>query len=247
MSPSPVSRRVVVLPHCSRTFERLDTERFVVTHLPNVRYLTGFIGTAGAAIVRESSARSWSTSATRLRHASLVAASSDKPFDIRVVQGTYDDAISQALLFGRRRKVGIEARVDDGGAIQSARSDALQGAGGVASANADRSFRPSGWSSAPRGQRRGGDRHPPGGSAPTVPRSHESSRIGRARAAPEARIAADIDTAIRAAGFERPAFETIVASGRTAPSARAAGHRRLEAGMGWCWTSGASTTDTAWI
>ena len=49
-------------------------------------------------------------------------------------------------------------------------------------------------------------------------------------------------------GFERPAFETIVASGaEQRPSARPAGAGGWRLATAWCWTSGASTTDTAWI
>src|SRR4029453_13202456 len=55
----------------------------------------------------------------------------------------------------------------------------------------------------------------------------------------ELEIAADIDAAIRAAGFERPAFETIVASGENSarPHARP-GHRRLRVGEGGVLASG---------
>jgi len=58
-----------------------------------------------------------------------------------------------------------------------------------------------------------------------------SSFIAEGRS--ELDIAADIDAAIRAAGFERPAFETIVASGENGarPHARP-GHRRLRRGDG---------------
>ena len=63
----------------------------------------------------------------------------------------------------------------------------------------------------------------------------------------EREVAADIDHAVRLAGFERPAFETIVASGpRSAmPHARPEA-RVLGSGTRWCWTLGACTTDTAW-
>ena len=49
-------------------------------------------------------------------------------------------------------------------------------------------------------------------------------------------------------GFERPAFETIVASGPNSalPHARP-GRGSSGRGMGWCWTLAGSTTDTAWI
>ena len=64
----------------------------------------------------------------------------------------------------------------------------------------------------------------------------------------EIEIGADIDRLVREAGFERPAFETIVASGPNGalPHARPGpgGSRQR---MGWCWTSEGSTTDTAWI
>ena len=65
----------------------------------------------------------------------------------------------------------------------------------------------------------------------------------------ERSIAGDIEAAIRAAGFERPAFETIVASGANSarPHARPGDRDHLSLATGWCWTSGASTTDTAWI
>jgi Xaa-Pro aminopeptidase len=61
-------------------------------------------------------------------------------------------------------------------------------------------------------------------------------------------VAADVDDALRRAGFDKPAFETIVASGPNSalPHARPGG-RVLTGGDASCWTSGVSTTDTAWI
>ena len=59
-------------------------------------------------------------------------------------------------------------------------------------------------------------------------------------------VAAAIDRRVRLAGFERPAFDTIVASGPNAALPHAhPGERKLPKATSSCWTSAASTTHTA--
>ena len=77
------------------------------------------------------------------------------------------------------------------------------------------------------------DRHAPGSRGGDCPRSPGACGIIVRTGRTELDVAADIDAVMRAAGFERPAFETIVASGPNGalPHARP-GQRPLEAGGG---------------
>jgi Xaa-Pro aminopeptidase len=62
----------------------------------------------------------------------------------------------------------------------------------------------------------------------------------------ERSIAAVIEAAMREAGYERTAFDTIVASGpHSAMPHYRAGHGPLRQATWWCWTLAASWTDTA--
>jgi Xaa-Pro aminopeptidase len=63
----------------------------------------------------------------------------------------------------------------------------------------------------------------------------------------ELEIAAEIDAAIRAAGFERPAFETIASGENSARPHARPGRRQLRGGDWVVLDFGVSTTDTAWI
>ena len=209
----------------------LNLDALVVTHLPNVRYLTGLNATAGTIIVSDRECTlvvdfRYVTAAT-----SLLARLSDRPFEIRVVENTYDDTIADGLALLTGSHIGVEA-----GSMTVGRFNRLSDALGATRA------------------RQGG----PSVLVPTervverrrAVKDEEEIAIIReaARRLSEAatqlrslvvagrtelEVAADIERAIRAVGFERPAFETIVASGENAalPHARP-GHRRLETGDG---------------
>ena len=211
-------------------------DALVVTHPPNLRYLAGFDGSLGALIV--SAARSvlivdgrYLTSATQW------AADHEELAEVRVVlaEPTAEAAIARAVMSGDRIwNLGVEAA-----AISLSRFDRLSEALGMAEAAGEPG------TSAPR--LRGTEDIVERGRV--VKDAYEISRLRMAaarlsnvaRGVPalvrlgrsEQEIAAEIDAAIRRAGFERPAFETIVASGPNSalPHARP-GRRALQAGDG---------------
>ncbi len=189
-------------------------DALVVSHLPNVQYLTGFSGSAGALVLLPSACLlvvdfRYVTAATALSEGwgGLVT--------VRTFDRSYDEALIAVLIELGCERVGIE-----GAYLPVSRFNAL--AAGLASR-------------APLPVE-------PAESAPlliTTERLVERARVIKdesevatlreaarrlaavARDVPalvgpgrtERAIAADIDRALKEAGFDRPAFETIVASG----------------------------------
>jgi Xaa-Pro aminopeptidase len=193
---------------------REGLDALAVTHLPNVQYLTGFVGSAGAAIVL----RTRCLLVVDFRYvtaASALAASLDGEIDVETFERSYDEAIVELLRREGASRIGIEAAY-----LPVNRFNAIS-AGLAAKAPSPL--------------------HSDAGTPVLVPteRIVESARIikdeveiavlreaGRRAAAiaagvadlvregrTEREIALDIEQAIRKAGFTRPAFETIVASG----------------------------------
>jgi Xaa-Pro aminopeptidase len=233
MSASAVSSSGRRLATLQSDLRALELDALVVTHLPNVRYLTGLNATAGVVIVGQHACSlvidfRYVTAAN-----GLLTGLRDRPFEISVVENTYDDTLAERLASLTGSSIGIEAA-----SMTVGRFNRLSAALGTARTH-------------------GG----PGGASVLVPterlverrravKDDEEIAIIReaarrlsevARRLPllvvegrtELEIAADIESAIRSAGFERPAFEAIVASGDNAaqPHARP-GHRRLRPGDG---------------
>jgi len=189
-------------------------DAFVVTHLPNVQYLTGFVGTAGAAIVL----RDICLLVVDFRY---VSAATDlaRPLDgivrVETFESSYDEAIVECLRKAGASRIGIEAAY-----LPVSRFNAIS-AGLAAKAPLPL--------------------HSDAGTPVLVPTERiverariikdavevEALREGGRRLAKiaagltdlvregrtERAIALDIEVAMRDAGFARPAFETIVASG----------------------------------
>jgi Xaa-Pro aminopeptidase len=215
-----------------RDFLGAGLDGFVITHLPNLRYVTGFSGTAGAAVVtpRRCTLVVDSRYATTARE--VVASHPEGLVDLVLVDRTYDDTLTDLLRRREPSRIGIEgssmtvsrferlstalARPDSGG---------LSGVVGLVATD------------------RVVERRRAIKDEFEIDTLREAARrLSRvARHVPafllegksEQAVAADIDAAIRDAGFERPAFETIVASGVNSarPHARP-GPRRLEVGDG---------------
>ena len=201
----------------------LGIDGLLVTHLPNVRYLTGMRASAAAAVI-DGAGVVLITDSRYITVARALAEAASPEIDLAVieVQGSYDQAILDALRRSRLVRVGVEAEhlslarwqwlrdslhdqvtlVSTAGLVEKERmvKDA---------AECDR-FRHAGRLL-----------------AGVVPAALQLARAGRA----EREVAADIERALAVAGFEDRAFETIVASGpRSAlPHARP-GRRRLAAG-----------------
>jgi len=200
-------------------------EALVVTHLPNLRYLTGFSGTAGAAILGAERC----VLIVDFRYAAaareLLALPPADGVDLEIVDRGFDEAIVEVLQRTQPPRIGIEAA-----SMPVSRFNRLS----AALASASSTLVPTeGLIEARRAVK----------DAVEVATLREAARrlSGMARGAlafaregrTERAVAADIDGAIRAAGFERPAFETIVASGPNSarPHARP-GDRTLQSGDG---------------
>jgi Xaa-Pro aminopeptidase len=207
--------------------ERLDA--FVVTHLPNVRYLTNFSGSAGLVLVTSAQA----SLVADFRYASAVRSLLSRQPELAaamslvVPEHSYDEALAALLLRLGVRRIGVEAAsmsVSRYNRLSSALAGyttpplhlpeacpalvpterVIEGLRAVKDADEVAILREAG--------RRLGQ------VAEEVPALATAGRS-------EVEVAADIDRLVRAAGFERPAFETIVASGPNSalPHARPTG------------------------
>jgi Xaa-Pro aminopeptidase len=211
---------------------RTGVDALVVTHLPNLLYLTGFVGSAGAVLVL----RHGCVLAVDFRYATAaatLAASLDELVRVETFEKSYDEAIVDVLNREGAARIGIEAAY-----LPVSRFNAIS-AGLAASAplpmqsdlptpvlvpterivESARMIKDAAEIAA---LREGGRR------LAAVGRAVASLvRAGRT----EREIAGDIDAAVMQAGFSRLAFDTIVASGPNGalPHARPTG-RAVQAG-----------------
>ena len=198
-------------------------DALLVTHLPNVRYLTGMRASAAAAVV-DAEAVVLITDARYSTTARALAETADESIKLAVVevQGSYEQAIRDVVRGRRITRLGVEAdhislarwqwlRDSLGEQPELVSTTGLIEAGRMIKDEDELArFRTAGRLL-----------------AGVVPVALRLARAGRT----EREIAADIESALAAAGFEDRAFETIVASGpRSAlPHARP-GKRRLAGG-----------------
>jgi Xaa-Pro aminopeptidase len=209
----------------------VGVDALVVTHLPNLQYLTGFMGTAGVAVVLPRACRlivdfRYVTAATD------VAAGLDGLVTVETFERSYDEAIVDLLRREGSRRVGIEAaylpvaRFNTMSAALAAHAPLpLHTDDAPALVPTERIVERARAIKDPveiEALREGGRRL-----GRIATRVAEFVREGRTERA----VAADIEEAMRAAGFSRPAFETIVASGPNSalPHARPT-DRRIESG-----------------
>ncbi|MEN3337680.1 MAG: Xaa-Pro aminopeptidase [Acidobacteriota bacterium] len=205
-------------------------DSLLVTHLPNIRYLTGLGGTAGAVLITPSRCVLIADFRYATAARELIAARAPGSIDLEVPERGYDEAIVSAIRRLGCARVGVEAAslpvsrfnwlvasltsvADRGVPVALVPTERVVEAGRVIKDLSEIALL------------RGGARR-----LSAVGRVlPDFVREGRAERA----IAGDIDAAIRAAGFERPAFETIVASGPNGarPHARP-GDRTVRAGDG---------------
>jgi Xaa-Pro aminopeptidase len=233
-SRSPAyARRIATL---RESLGQYGIDALLVTHPPNLRYLVGFDGTLGALIVSANacllvvdgryvtSARSGVAEVEELRDVAVVHA-----------DRSHEEGICRAVMAeGGIFNLGVEAA-----AMSLSRFDKLSETFGRAEAEAGAGVMAPRLRSTERMVE--GARIVKDAAELAIVREAAAclSRVGRSvlsfvRAGRAERdIAADIDTALRRHGFERPAFETIVASGPNSalPHARP-GLRILEAGDG---------------
>ena len=224
---SPFANRIAALRADMRD---AGWDGLLITHLPNIRYVTAFAGTAGAAILTANRC----TLVVDFRYATsgreVIASHPDGMADLVLVDRTYDETLSDLLKQLGAQQIGIEGAsmtVSRFLRLSAALAPAGSAAGTTVLVPTDRVVE----------RRR----------AVKDEFEIETLRVAADRLSHVARqmpalvregrseleVAADIDAAIRAAGFERPAFETIVASGPNSarPHGRP-GPRRLVAGDG---------------
>jgi Xaa-Pro aminopeptidase len=207
-------------------------DAFVVTHLPNLRYLTGFSATAGAAILTPERCVLVVDARYVTVARELLSSRPDDGVDLKVVDQGYDEAIAAVLEGTGAARIGIEAaslsvsRFNWLSAQLASTPSASEG-GSPALVPTERLIE------ARRVVKDASEittlREAARRLSAMARAGLEFAREGRTELA----VAGDIDMAIRAAGFERPAFETIVASGPNSarPHARPGG-RRLQPGDG---------------
>jgi Xaa-Pro aminopeptidase len=189
-------------------------DALVVTHLANIRYLTGFAASAGALVVLPGACLlvvdfRYITAATAL------ARSLGGAIEVQTFDSSYDEAIVGVLLRDGVRRIGIEAA-----SLSVSRFNAI--AGGLAS-RSPLPVEPAESTPVLVPTERLVERARIVKDAAEVAVLREAARRLAAVAASvpglvapgrtERAIAADIDEALRTAGFSKPAFETIVASG----------------------------------
>ncbi len=211
-------------------------DALLVTHPPNLRYLVGFDGSMGALLVSANACvlvvdgRYVTSARTR------VAATEDlREVIVELAEGSHEHAVSRVIMTGARiHNLGVEAA-----AMTLSRFDKLSETLGTAESQAQPPL------AAPRMRttERVVERLRLTKDAAEIQTLREAAAQLSAAAAEvppfvrpgrrERDIAGDIDAALRRAGFERLAFETIVASGPNSalPHARP-GDRILESSDG---------------
>lgn len=202
----------------------LDIDALVVTHLPNVHYLTGMRASAAAAVIDGGGAAALIVDARYITAARELAEAAGGGLDLEIVEArkSCDQSVAEVLRRRGAARAGVESEH-----ISLARwqwlVDALRGAVTLEPTRglveAERLIKDAAEADC---LRRAGRML-----AGVVPAALALVAAGRT----EREVAADIERALAAAGFEDRAFETIVASGpRSAlPHARPGG-RRLAAG-----------------
>ena len=189
-------------------------DALVVTHLPNLRYLTGFAGSAGMVVLMPRTCL-FLVDFRYVTAANALASPLDGRITVETFDGSYEEAIVDVLRRERCLRIGIEAAympVSRFNAISSglaARAPlpvgSMTGAPAlVATERLVERVRVIKDDEELAVLREAGRRL--GALALRVPELVQEGRT-------ELEIAADIDAAMRQSGFSRPAFETIVASG----------------------------------
>jgi Xaa-Pro aminopeptidase len=205
-------------------------EALVVTHLPNVRYLTGFSGSAGAAILDAGRCVLIVDSRYVTAARELLASRAADGIALEIVERGYDEAIVEVLQRTAVTLIGIEAAsmtVSRFNWLSAALATTRSASGAPALVPTARVI---------EARRAVKDAFEIATLREAARRLSGVARDARAfvrEGRTEQAVAGDIDAAIRSAGFERPAFDTIVASGPNSarPHARP-GARTLEAGDG---------------
>lgn len=212
MAVVPADRLAARVARVRSHLAEAGLDALLVTHLPNVFYLTGFRATAGAALVTPGKLILVADFRYRTAaEAAVSALASRTGAQLCPVPQGIDEAVADALRSARTARVGVE-----GAHLSVSRFEWLTrtlqtsdepAAGQVRLVSTERlvereravkdDFEIDVLKEAGRRL------------SAVAPLAASFARAGRL----EREVAADIDHAVRRAGFERPAFETIVASG----------------------------------
>lgn len=209
-----------VIPRLVRAREALRGLRLdalVVSHLPNIRYLTGFNGSAGLLVIGASEC----TLIIDFRYATaartLLASQPDVAAQLRLLVSAngFDETLVDVLKRAGARRIGVEgahmsvSRFNKlSSSLAAAAPTPLQSPDACpALVPIERAIEP--WRMVKDAEEIAILREAGRRIGELVPEVIALARPGRA----EVDVAADIEQALRHAGFERPAFETIVASG----------------------------------
>jgi Xaa-Pro aminopeptidase len=232
-------RLPVVVPRLARAreaFSALQTDTLVVSHLPNIRYLTGFNGTAGLLVLTQTLCTLVVDFRYRTAARELIARDQlSEHITLNVPTETYEDALVALLHDIGAHRIGVEAasmsvsrfnklsrkladkaptplRSHGGVPVLVPTEGVIERRRAVKDADEIATLREAG--------RR---------ICQAAPEAVKYVRPGRS----ELEVSSDVDALIRRAGFERVAFETIVASGPNSalPHARP-GSRILQDGDG---------------
>ena len=197
---------------------RAGLDALVVTSLPNVLYLTNFTGSSGIVVVEAERLRF----VTDFRYVSALAASRGAPhecpnLDVVVVDGSYDATLASVIASVAGRRVGFEAAH-----LTVARHQWLTSTLAASSKDAVELVSTEGIVERARVRK---DDYEIATMREAARRLSEVARAvvaGIRRGRTERETAAAIDRQLREAGFDKPAFDTIVASGPNAalPHAR---------------------------
>lgn len=191
------------LQRAARILSDRHLDGLVVSNPQNVRYLTGFTGSSGWVFVTPASSHFLTDGRyTNFVRKSMVADQMSR-LDLEVVSAGYDEALAAIVLGQSARRVGFEAGTVTVAGLREwqrltpsveweATDDVVEGLRLIKDEIEIACFR--------SGAERLGD---------VVADLRQLVRADRT----ERQVAHAIDEALREAGFERPAFETIVASG----------------------------------
>jgi Xaa-Pro aminopeptidase len=201
MSPLPIEQVFTRLSRLRADMRNAGVDAMVITNLVNLRYLTSFNGSAGAGVVTQSQCHLLVDFRYVVAAREAIAGA---PIELAIVEGTYDDALNAAVRASGAATLGIEASsmtVSRFNRMAAVLGEAVPIVATERIVERRRAVK---------------DAHELAILREAARRLSSVARQVRSFVHPgrtELEIAADIDAAIRAAGFERPAFETIVASG----------------------------------
>jgi len=226
MPPPPIGTLAVRHTRLRSSLSELGLDSLVVSHPPNLRYLTNHAGTAGLAVVTPSSVELL-VDFRYLTAVEMLQASPSACPELRLsrVPGSYDAALAECLESIGARRVGFESAhvsVARHAAWERACRNRGLALDFVATDRAVEQLRV-----IKDDDEMARLRAAASGLTPVAEAAFAAVRPGAA----EREVAGVIEAALRAAGFERPAFDTIVASGPNSalPHYRA-GERKLSEG-----------------